>query len=353
MSDRGEYRSFYVAFADDPDVHTLSDRAYRALTMLKLVLPPIGIGVVYPTQLAEQCGWPVKKLHAALAELETPKPGARYGWIVREGNIVWVVNALRYEHTLAVENVKKHHPYVRKLLARLGEKPAIVGQFRAYYAAWFPPAPAAPSPDEDKTTEDDRVSIGYQMPNDTLSKPLHSIAFHSIPDHEHQLTGAAGPGLALHQGGAPDAPARRDTIAAFADGMTPEAFERAWITVSDVLVPTEKGVDPLLLVLKDAHGGPDAPWRFLMSLYGVLAGMGAPAPSRDQLLAALRKWFSKRQSLSVAEFDAFLARARLEVLTPDAPAAARPGRDRPGRPAPQTYVYGNVVTREEDIKWQD
>lgn len=35
MSDRGDYRSFYTAFWDDPDVHGLSDRAYRVLTTLK------------------------------------------------------------------------------------------------------------------------------------------------------------------------------------------------------------------------------------------------------------------------------------------------------------------------------
>lgn len=135
MADRGEYRSFYVSFWDDPDVHALSDRAYRVLSTLKGTLPPSGIGVVYAAQLAERCRATPKQIEAALVELEMPKPGQRLGWIVRERNIIWIVNALRYEPNLYVTN-EKHRTFVAKQLLPLGDRLPIVNQFRRYYADW-------------------------------------------------------------------------------------------------------------------------------------------------------------------------------------------------------------------------
>lgn len=161
MNNRGEYRAIYTAFRDDPDVHRLSDRAHRVLLTLKLTLPAIGIGVVYPLQLSEQCNCTVKQLDAALAELETPKPGEAYGWIAREKNIVWIVNGLRYEPTLSADNVKKHRPFVHRLLAQLGERPAIVARFKAYYAEWF---------GKPIGRDSDRASVGNRMADDTLSE---------------------------------------------------------------------------------------------------------------------------------------------------------------------------------------
>jgi hypothetical protein len=138
VSERGDYRSTYCTFWDDPDVHGLSHLAYRVLTTLKGTLPASGIGIVYTSQLAERCGSVTHdEIAAALSELERAKPGESHGWIVRERNVIWIVNGLRYEPTLTSAN-GNHRKFLReRLLAPLGEKPQIVAAFRRYYAEWF------------------------------------------------------------------------------------------------------------------------------------------------------------------------------------------------------------------------
>src|SRR3954463_10217552 len=97
MADRGDYRSFFCSFWDNADTHALSDGGYRVLTTLKGTLNAAGIGIVYVAQLAERCGKATDEILATYEELERRKPGDEYGWIVRERNIVWIVNGLRYE----------------------------------------------------------------------------------------------------------------------------------------------------------------------------------------------------------------------------------------------------------------
>lgn len=176
MSDRGDYRSFYSAFWDDPDVHALSDAAYRVLTTLKGTLPASGIGVVYLAVLAERCGKTVAQVEESLTELEAPKPGADLGWIRRERNIVWIINGLRFEPTLTSAN-SKHRTFLReRLLAPLGERTAIVVAFRRYYGEWFedaaPRSNTRPKPDTRGTKVDshkngNRNGIGSRT--DTVS----------------------------------------------------------------------------------------------------------------------------------------------------------------------------------------
>src|SRR5687768_7508863 len=112
MADRGEYRSFYVAFWHSDDTHALSDRAYRVLTTLRGTLGGAGIGVVYPLVLAQQCNCTAGELEPAFRELERVKPGEHLGWIVREGKFVWVVNALEFEPTLSVDN-RLHRTHIQ------------------------------------------------------------------------------------------------------------------------------------------------------------------------------------------------------------------------------------------------
>jgi hypothetical protein len=152
VNDRGEYRSCFVAMADDPDIHAMSPGAFKLLWMLKLSLPATGIGVVYPSKLSDQVGADREQLESLLAELEAAKPGRDLGWIVRERNVVWIVNGLACEPNLSPTNAKKHVPYVRRLIAQLPRDLAIVRQFKRRYAQWFP--------------ADD---IGKRLPTDTLS----------------------------------------------------------------------------------------------------------------------------------------------------------------------------------------
>lgn len=171
MNDRGEYRGIFVSFADDPDAHALSGDAVKLLLMLKLTLPPTGIGIVYLSKLCDQVNCERARLDQVFAELEAPKPGRDRGWIVRERNVVWIVNALAFETNLNPANQKKHVPFVRKLIAQLDSRLEIVSAFKKTYPQWFqgdPITSAKPS----------------NTVSDSLSKPkhLHTTPLHSNPN---------------------------------------------------------------------------------------------------------------------------------------------------------------------------
>lgn len=146
MSDRGDYRPIYRSFWDDPDVHQLDDRPYRVLTTLKGTLPATGIGVVYDLVLCQQCKCTREQLEEALRTLEAPKPGRELGWIVRDRNVVWVVNGLRFEASLSATD-RKHRKFVQRLVQPLPPFSEVVRAFRAHYAEWFVDEPK-PSPNE-------------------------------------------------------------------------------------------------------------------------------------------------------------------------------------------------------------
>lgn len=169
MSDRGDYRSFYCVFWDDPDVHAMSDNAYRVLTTIKGTLNAAGIGTVYLSQLAERCGKSLDQLESGLAELERPKGDSDYGWIVREKSIIWIVNGLRFEPTLTSAN-KKHKKFLReRLLAPLGERTSIVAAFRRHYPEWFVDSvPSSPETDRDTDSRQEE----QQTPDSVPAKPI-------------------------------------------------------------------------------------------------------------------------------------------------------------------------------------
>lgn len=171
MSDRGDYRSIYCSFWDDPDVHALGHLEYRVLTTLKGTLPASGLGVYYLTTLAERCAATAALVEVAIAALCAPLPGKSHGWVVRERNVAWIVNALRYEPTLTPAN-PKHRTYLsERLLAPLGKGRPIVEAFQRYYPEWFPGA--APVP------QSDAIRMGIERVSDHspfLSSP-------SLPDN--------------------------------------------------------------------------------------------------------------------------------------------------------------------------
>jgi len=55
----------------------------------------------------------IARLDEVLAELERAKPGRDRGWIVRDRNIVWIVNGLACEPALTAANSQKHVPFVQ------------------------------------------------------------------------------------------------------------------------------------------------------------------------------------------------------------------------------------------------
>jgi hypothetical protein len=167
---RGDYRSIFCAFWDDPDIHTLSHEAYRVLTTLKGTLPAAGIGVVYVSQLAERCNMEKAAVERAFGELAD--------WIRRERNIVWIVRGLRYEPSLS-SNDRKHQAYLRdRVLAPLGAVP-IVDAFKREYAEWFAPEEMPPEEDHGRGNEGPSEQspfsihpIPVQSPNDNYSAAL-------------------------------------------------------------------------------------------------------------------------------------------------------------------------------------
>lgn len=175
MNDRGEYRTLYVAFADDPDVHALSGDAVKLFLMLKLSLPAIGIGVIYPSKLCDQVGCDRARLEVILRELESPKSGKHMGWIRRERNVVWIVNGLACEPGLSAANVKKHVPFVKKVLNSLDNRSQIVNDFKTYYPQWFQPLPI------EHPKASDSLPLPKQVFNKSLTKQVHSNTSGSEP----------------------------------------------------------------------------------------------------------------------------------------------------------------------------
>ncbi|HKO16720.1 MAG TPA: hypothetical protein VJU87_10795 [Gemmatimonadaceae bacterium] len=137
VSIRGDWRPLYLELADDAGFQRLSGRAAKLWLLLKCTLPATGIGVVYPSKLCDQMGCGKAELEKAMIELQAPRPGYTRGWIEREQNIVWIIDGLR-EAALYSNNVKKHRPYVHRLVAPLPRQLTIVRRFKAEYEEWFP-----------------------------------------------------------------------------------------------------------------------------------------------------------------------------------------------------------------------
>lgn len=136
MIDRGEYRPWYTATIDDPDFQTMPGDVFKLLFVLKASLPAAGIGVIQMLITAERCGCTPPELDARLSILAQPKPDSELGWIVRERNIIWIVNGLRNERGLSPKSAE-HRTFIAKTLQPLGDK-KIVHDFRRYYRPWFP-----------------------------------------------------------------------------------------------------------------------------------------------------------------------------------------------------------------------
>lgn len=155
MTDRGEHRSFYVSILDDPDFQSMDGQTFKLLFALKLMLGAAGIGVVRRLALAEVLGCSPEEIERSFGILEMPKPGEEFGWILRERNIVWLVNGLRHERGLSTKS-PQHRSYVANQLKPLGTTRSIIARFRSYYPEWF-----GPTPDVEKREGQEGVERGY------------------------------------------------------------------------------------------------------------------------------------------------------------------------------------------------
>ena len=116
---------------NDPDFQDLSAHARLLVYTLKAALGRPGIGVVYPGALEAQSGLTQGQLEAAARELED----AGHWWLVRERNVWWLRNGLRFEEVNA-----KNDNHQKSLVKRVEELPRlpVVRQFREYYRDTFP-----------------------------------------------------------------------------------------------------------------------------------------------------------------------------------------------------------------------
>lgn len=133
--DRGEYRPWFVSTIDDPAFAALDPFAFKLLFALRMTLSAIGIGILRPANVMDVLGCSAEDLERGLQLLEKRKPGSEVGWIMREGRIVWIINALHFLKGL-YPNDPKHRVFVTRELASLSDC-AIVRKFRDYYEEWL------------------------------------------------------------------------------------------------------------------------------------------------------------------------------------------------------------------------
>lgn len=123
---RGESRAIYTALADDHDFLSLSPNAKLVWYTLKMQLGASGIGVMYPGQLADLTGLDYPEVEPALAELE-----AGDAWLLRDRNVMWLRNGLRFDPYVTTAN-RKH---LQGIVAHLAGLPrvALIERFCALY----------------------------------------------------------------------------------------------------------------------------------------------------------------------------------------------------------------------------
>lgn len=206
MGDRGDFRSIYTVLGDDPDFQELGPDAQLVWFHLKLKMGPAGIDTFDAPEavLEQRSGIPSARVADAMRKL------SEGGWLVRQRNILWLRNALRYEpsRNLATPN---HRKSIENHLATL-PKLAIVNEFAAYYqvAAPFPdvchadgmgnPSPSRKTEDGVRKTEDgEQLSHTAREAKPELKAPPHPIPESepapNTPDDLASWLGACAAGL--------------------------------------------------------------------------------------------------------------------------------------------------------------
>jgi hypothetical protein len=132
VSNRGAYRGCFTSLVDDPDYQLLKPNARLVLLTLRLspACGPAAIFRSYPAVVAEQSGLDLDAVELAEKELET-SPDAERPWILRQGGIVWIRNALRYDPNIRLAD-PKHRIAIERAVAGL-PRLEIVARFCDYY----------------------------------------------------------------------------------------------------------------------------------------------------------------------------------------------------------------------------
>lgn len=130
---RGLWRAVYASLVDHEDFRALSPNARLVLFVLRLgpSTTIASIFIYYREVLQAQTGLASRALEEALKELERT-PSAERPWIVRDASVIWIRNGLRFDPNLSVGN-DNHIVAVRRTVAALPQRSAVVQQFLAYY----------------------------------------------------------------------------------------------------------------------------------------------------------------------------------------------------------------------------
>lgn len=122
-----QYRAVYGSLVDSLEFKQLSADA-RATFLILRVSPecgPAGIFIFYLEPLMDRTGLPRERVQNSLDELE------HKGWILREQNVLWIRNALRFTPNFNLTN-ENHRVSILKQVRTL-PKLAIIRKFCDYY----------------------------------------------------------------------------------------------------------------------------------------------------------------------------------------------------------------------------
>lgn len=131
MSDRGSYRAIHSVTVDSPEFIDMGWQGQLVWFHLKLRLGPSGIGVLPAIEavLGEATGGD-RGCHPDTIR-QGITDGMNAGFLVRERNVLWLRNALKFEPSMSLKN-ENHRKRIQKHIAGL-PKLKIVNDFADYY----------------------------------------------------------------------------------------------------------------------------------------------------------------------------------------------------------------------------
>ncbi len=197
----GVWRGVHGALLDDPDFQLLSSQARLGLLVCRLCTQNTRASIFrwYADVLVAQTGLRSDELEAVLQELES-KPNRAKPWIVRDRQVLWIRNGLRFDPTMTLSN-PNHRLAVLRVLASLPSGSQVVRKFRRYYHladGSHPPSHGASHPPGDHPSHQ-----GYTSTSSTPNSKQSTSPRGEPEGGERPEDGSSGPPLidAVREGG--------------------------------------------------------------------------------------------------------------------------------------------------------